>query len=75
VKFSRGRLERLYFLFCATSASVGLLRVIFSDPTLHFGSFVRVLMLFGAVITGLLILRDHATGTFADRIHSSPPVM
>jgi hypothetical protein len=66
-KFSRGWLERLYFGFCATSASVGLLRVIFGDPTLHFGSLFRVLMLGCAVITGLLIVRDHTTtARFAD---------
>ena len=65
--FSRGRLERFYFGFCATSASVGLLRVVFSDPTLHFGSFFRVLMLACAIITGILIVRDHgATTVFPD---------
>lgn len=53
-------IEKLYFAFCATSAGVGLLRVVLGDPTLYTGNFVRVLMLGCAVITGTLILRLHS---------------
>ncbi len=57
---SRGRLERLYFAFCATSAGVGLLRVVFGDPTVSAGNLIRVFMLGCAVLTGLMILRLHS---------------
>jgi hypothetical protein len=53
--------EKLYFGFCATSASFGLLRTIFGDQMLPIGQYVRVLMLLFAVITGFLILRSHST--------------
>ena len=67
VKFSRAGLERLYFLFCATSASVGFLRVTVGDPTLRVGSLIRVLMLLSAVVTGILIVREHGTSvSFVD---------
>lgn len=66
-RYSRPGLERLYFLFCASSATVGLLRVTFGDPTLRVGSGVRVLMLLSAVVTGIQILREHdKTVSFAD---------
>lgn len=61
VGYSRNSMERLYFAFCSTSAGVGLLRVIFGDPTLHFGSLVRVFMLGCAVVTGALIFREHSS--------------
>ena len=57
---SRGAIEALYFAFCTTSAAVGLLRVVFGDPTIYVGNLVRVLMLGCAVLTGTLILRLHA---------------
>lgn len=53
--------ERLYFLFCASSATVGTLRNIVGDPAPHLGSVVRVLMLLCAVATGMLIVRVHST--------------
>ncbi len=67
MKFSRAGLERLYFLFCASSATVGLLRVTLGDPTLRVGSLVRVLMLLSAIVTCTLIVREHGGSlSFAD---------
>jgi hypothetical protein len=68
VAYSRAGLEKLYFAFCATSAGVGLWRVAIGDPTLDFGSFVRVLMLGSAVVVGTMILRVHSVlpAQFAD---------
>ncbi len=60
VGLSRGTLEKLYFGCCATSAGVGLLRVLFGDPTLYAGNLVRVFMLGCAVLAGTLILRLHS---------------
>ena len=53
--------ERLYFGFCATSASFGLARQIGGDPQLHVAVYVRVTMLACAVLTGLWILRGYRT--------------
>ena len=61
VRYSRANLERLYFAFCSSSAGVGLWRVTLGDPTLHFGSLFRVLMLGCAVITCTIVLRRHST--------------
>ena len=52
--------ERLYFLFCASSASVGTLRTIVGDPTPHLGLVLRVVMLLCAVWTGIAIVRVHS---------------
>lgn len=52
--------ERMYFLFCASSATVGALRNILGDPAPHLGLLVRVLMLLCAVATGVVILRIHS---------------
>lgn len=60
VLVSRGAIEKLYFAFCATSAGVGLLRVVLGDPSHYAGNFVRVLMLGCGVLTGTLILRLHS---------------
>ena len=60
VIFSRGPIEKLYFAFCATSASVGLLRVILGDPTAYAGNLIRVLMLGCGILTCLFILRLHS---------------
>jgi predicted neutral ceramidase superfamily lipid hydrolase len=51
--------ERLYFLFCASSATIGLLRYLIGDPTIHVSLYLRVLMLTCAVLTGVIILRGH----------------
>ncbi|HZQ70352.1 MAG TPA: hypothetical protein VFA68_17630 [Terriglobales bacterium] len=60
--------ERLYFLFCASSASVGTIRNVVGDPAPHVGLLLRVLMLACAVATGVLILRTHSTSL----VHESP---
>jgi hypothetical protein len=51
--------ERLYFAFCATSATFGLLRQILGDPPMHFAVYVRIGLLSCAVVTGLGIVRVH----------------
>ena len=51
--------ERLYFGFCATSATFGLLRQILGDPPLHFAVYVRIALLSCAVLTGVAIVRSH----------------
>ena len=56
---SRGPIEKLYFAFCATSAGVGLMRVLLGDPTVYIGNFIRVLMLGCGIFTCLFILRVH----------------
>jgi len=58
-RISRCAQEKLYFIFCATSATIGLLRYLFGDPTVHLGLYLRVLMLACAVVTGIAILRGH----------------
>ncbi len=60
VRASRCTREKLYFAFCATSATLGLLRYLFGDPTLHASLYLRVLMLTCAIITGAIILRRHS---------------
>jgi hypothetical protein len=50
-------LERLYFLFCATSAGFGLGRQILGDPRMHAAVYIRLAMLGCAVLTGLIMLR------------------
>ena len=52
--------ERLYFALCATSAALGLLRILLGDPALHAG-VLRVLLLSCAVAVGTVILRLHHT--------------
>jgi hypothetical protein len=55
---SRCTRERLYFAFCATGASMGLLRIWFGDVALPVAQYLRVLMLLCAVVTGTMILRS-----------------
>jgi hypothetical protein len=57
VTISGCAMERIYFGFCASSASCGLLRIIFGDATLPVAQYLRVLMLTCAVITGIRIYR------------------
>jgi hypothetical protein len=52
--------ERLYFAFCATSASFGLLRIVLGDSHLLVAQYVRVGMLACAVVTGYIIVRCHS---------------
>jgi len=58
-RISRCTREKLYFVFCATSATIGLFRYLFGDPTVHLGLYLRVVMLACAVVTGVAILRGH----------------
>jgi hypothetical protein len=51
--------ERLYFAFCSTSATFGLLRQTLGDPPMHFAVYVRIGLLSCAVVTGLGIVRAH----------------
>lgn len=52
--------ERAYFLFCACSATSGLLRTVFGDSTLPPAQYLRVLMLSSAVVLGIWILRSYS---------------
>ncbi len=52
-------LERLYFAFCATSATSGLLRSILGDPRMHLAVYVRIAMLVCAFVTGLILWRAY----------------
>jgi len=56
-RVSRCMQEKLYFVFCATSATIGLLRYLVGDPTVYLGLYLRVVMLTCAVVTGIAILR------------------
>jgi len=60
---SAGSLERLYFGFCAASASSGLVRAIAGDARFTAGSYLRVILLLCAVATGWLLLRTFAPPT------------
>jgi hypothetical protein len=59
VRMSRSAREKLYFGFCASSASLGLLRNVVGDHNLPAGQYLRLLMLLCAVLTGIAILRSH----------------
>ena len=59
--------EKLYFALCATSASLGFLRILLGDPVLHAG-VLRVLLLSGAVIVGTIILRRHSAAPVVKKI-------
>ncbi|HYG98497.1 MAG TPA: hypothetical protein VD837_05145 [Terriglobales bacterium] len=60
VRISRGGLERLYFACCASSATFGLLRLVFGDPPLHVAQYMRIAMLVCAAVVGTIIVRMHA---------------
>ncbi len=59
LRFSHCTKEKLYFAFCAASAGFGLVRILLGDPVLH-ANVARVLLLFCAVLTGTVILRNHS---------------
>jgi len=59
-RVSRPAIEKLYFAFCATSASLGLLRNIIGDQNVPPARYFRFLMLLCAVLTGVIILRHHS---------------
>jgi len=58
VSISRCLRERVYFAFCACSATFGLLRTIFGDPAIPAAQYMRVIMLSSAIMVGVLILRS-----------------
>lgn len=60
VAISRCAVERLYFALCASSATFGLLRIIFGDAALPPAQYLRVIMLTSAVIVGVWISRFHS---------------
>ncbi len=60
ISLSRCAKERIYFAFCASSATFGLLRSIFGDPTIPAAQYMRVVMLTSAVVVGTLIFRSFA---------------
>jgi hypothetical protein len=60
VRVSTCSRERLYFAFCATSASFGLLRILLGDSHLFIAQYVRVGMLACAALMGYIILRRHS---------------
>jgi len=55
VIISRCMAERIYFTFCASSATFGLLRTLFGDAALPAAQYLRVLMLTCAVLLGMWI--------------------
>jgi len=65
LRFSHCAKEKLYFAFCAASASFGLVRILLGDPVLH-ANVLRVLLLGGAVLTGSIILRKHSEKAVAE---------
>lgn len=69
VSLSRCVRERIYFAFCASSATFGLLRTIFGDPAIPAAQYMRVVMLSSAVIVGTLIFRSFSR-PLADRVLS-----
>ena len=52
--------EKLYFGFCASSATLGLLRNIVGDQNLPAAQYLRLAMLLCAVLTGIEIVRSHS---------------
>ena len=66
VRVSTCARERLYFAFCATSASFGLMRILLGDTHIFVAQYVRVGMLASAVLTGYIILRRHSETPIAE---------
>jgi len=58
--------ERIYFGFCAASASFGLLRTLFGDAALPAAQYLRVVMLVCAVFVGTRIWRFHSEELLPD---------
>ena len=58
VILSRCLRERIYFAFCASSATFGLLRSVFGDLAIPAAQYMRVVMLSSAVVMGTLIFRS-----------------
>jgi len=72
VRISRCSREKLYFAFCASSATLGLLRTVVGDPNFPASQYLRVLMLLCAVTTGTVILRTHSRMRFAEEAIPAP---
>jgi|SRR5215469_2811617 len=66
--YSGGLLERLYFGFCAASATSGLVRAAVGDANFAAGRFLRVGMLVAAVCIGLVLLRTHSAPMAVGRL-------
>ena len=60
VSISRSTVERVYFGFCATSASFGLLRALLGSSGMQFAQYIRVSMLACAIVAGFAILKMHS---------------
>jgi len=58
VTISKCARERIYFALCASSATFGLLRLIFGDAALPVAQYLRVTMLTCAVVVGAWIFRS-----------------
>lgn len=71
VAISRCAKEKLYFGFCASSATLGLLRSVLGDPGL--GLYLRAVMLICAVLTGVVIVRGHSRAA-ALPVGEAPPL-
>ena len=69
VSLSRCARERIYFAFCASSATFGLLRTVFGDSTIPAAQYMRVVMLSSAVVVGILIFRSFSR-PLAERVLS-----
>ncbi len=65
VTISRCLRERIYFSFCVSSATFGLLRALFGDTALPAAQYLRVAMLTCAVLMGTWILRSLGPRTVA----------
>jgi hypothetical protein len=65
-RIARCSRERIYFGFCACSASFGLLRTLFGDTTLPAAQYLRVAMLVCAVFVGARIWRFHSEELLPD---------
>jgi len=65
IRISRPAREKLYFGFCATSATVGLLRIVIGDQNLPAGQYLRLLMLLCAVVIAIGILHSHSRMSLA----------
>lgn len=68
VTWSRCWCERVYFAFCAASASFGLLRTIFGDSALPVAQYMRVIMLSCAVAIGIVIVRTSSGPGLAETL-------
>ncbi len=69
---SRGWMEKIYFGFCAVSATSGLLRTAAGDQAFHAGLYIRVAMLVSAVLVGLLIVLRHSRANFESHANGFP---